>query len=71
MQALIILIIMYFAIQAKLDMQRIEELDDKVEIMTELISKEGDKKRVAELEAYQAQVTAQRKNILNWIRVPK
>ena len=63
-----ILIIMYFAIQAKLDMQRIGELDDKVEIMTKLIRKEGDKKRIAEIEAYQEQVTAQRKNILNWIR---
>ena len=63
-----ILIIMYFAVQAKIDTQKIEELSDQAKILTSLITREGDKKRLAEIDAYQAQVSAQRTNILRWLQ---
>ena len=62
-----ILIIMYFAIQAKIDALIIEEVQNENERKTALLRDFGDGERYSELNDYQIQVGYQRSNILNWI----
>lgn len=62
-----ILIIMYFAIQAKIDALIIEEEQKENERKTVLLRDFGDGERYSELNEYQIQIGYQRSNILNWI----
>ncbi len=61
-----ILIIMYFAVQAKVDAKKIEEIESEIRIKTELLNNLGLEK-YTELNAYQDYISLQRTNILNWI----
>ena len=61
-----ILIIMYFAVQAKIDAAKIEEIESKNKQLTSLLREQGFEK-YTELKAYQVQVALQRANLLNWI----
>jgi hypothetical protein len=61
-----ILIIMYFAVQAKIDAKTIEEIRSELRVKTDLLDKMG-LEQYTELNAYQDYVSLQRTNILNWI----
>lgn len=62
-----ILIIMYFAIQAKIDALEIEEIKQDNDRQSALLRDLGDGERISALNAYQIQIQYQRSNILNWI----
>lgn len=62
-----ILIIMYFAVQAKIDALTIEEAEIENQRQTALIAEFGDGERYSELNEYQIRVGYQRSNILKWI----
>jgi len=61
-----ILIIMYFAVQAKIDAKTIEEITNELRVKTDLIENMG-LEQYTELNAYQDYISLQRTNILNWI----
>lgn len=62
-----IMIIMYFALQAKMDSQEIKKLQNENRVLLGIIG-ENTGKDYSDLTAYQSQITVQRGNILNWIR---
>lgn len=62
-----ILIITYFAIQAKIDELEIEEIKKDNDRQSALLRDLGDGERISALNAYQIQIQYQRSNILNWI----
>ena len=62
-----ILIITYFAIQAKIDALEIEEIKKDNDRQSALLRVLGDGERISALNAYQIQIQYQRSNILNWI----
>ena len=63
-----ILIIMYFAVQAKIDAKTIEENKAKIEQLTTLLQGEEELKKYSLLTVYQSQVALQRTHLLNWTR---
>ena len=67
-----ILIIMFFAVQAKIDAETIEEREQTIEEQEQQLSifgDEGELAKYSQLTEYQLRVALQRKNLLNWIKV--
>jgi len=62
-----IMIIMYFALQAKVDSQEIKKLQGENRVLLGIIG-ENTGKDYSDLTAYQSQIAVQRNNILTWIR---
>ena len=63
-----LLIIMYFAVQSKIDQKTIMEGRKEITSLTKFLEKNGDLKNYSELTLYQEAVTLQRDFVLNWIR---
>jgi chemotaxis protein MotB len=61
-----ILIIMYFAVQAKIDAKTIEQITNELRVKTDLLEEMG-LDQYTELKAYQDYISLQRTNILNWV----
>lgn len=63
-----ILIIMYFAVQAKIDAKKIEENEAQIAHLTTLLEGQDELKKYSLLTIYQSRVALQRNYLLNWIR---
>lgn len=63
-----ILIIMYFAVQAKIDANKIEERESQIAQLTSLLEGQDQLKNYSLLTAYQSRIALQRKYLLNWIK---
>lgn len=63
-----ILIIMYFAIQAKIDAKAIEEQRENINRLSTLLEGQDDLKKYSALTIYQSRVALQRNYLLNWIK---
>lgn len=62
-----LMVIMYFAIQSKVDQETIEKQKKNIASLTDLINQYGDLKLYSELTAYQIQVASQRTYLLRWV----
>jgi chemotaxis protein MotB len=63
-----ILIIMYFAVQAKIDAKKIEENEAQIVHLTTLLEGQDELKKYSLLTIYQSRIALQRNYLLNWIR---
>ena len=63
-----IIIIMYFAVQARIDQEIIQKKNEKIAQQIGIINDLGDGSKFAQLTMYQMQVARQRANILLWIK---